>query len=125
MIKTQKNEIFTQASQHGPCCSTRVPVLLLWLGIFLARSGGLPTRAVLQHTGARVDASVASKILIFRTSFGTRLCSDFGRFVDGASCSESKENWRASVIRRVAWRSEVRLAKFRLLRIDPILVRMK
>ena len=40
-------------------------------------SGGFSTRAVLMHTGARVDASVASKILIFRTSFGTRLCSDF------------------------------------------------
>ena len=27
--------------------------------------------------GGRVDAPVASKNLIFRTSFGTRLCSDF------------------------------------------------
>ena len=45
--------------------------------VVFARSDGFSTRAVLLHTGTRVDASVASKILIFRVSFRTRLCSDF------------------------------------------------
>ena len=45
--------------------------------VIFARSDGFSTRAVLIHTGARVDASVTLKILIFRVSFGTRLCSDF------------------------------------------------
>jgi hypothetical protein len=45
--------------------------------VIFTRSDGFSARAVLMHTGARVDASVASKILIFRVSFGTRLCSDF------------------------------------------------
>ena len=42
-----------------------------------ACSGSFSTRAVLIHTGARVDVSVALKFLIFRTSLRTRLCSDY------------------------------------------------
>ena len=37
------------------------------------------------HTGARVDAFVASKILIFRVSFGTRLFSDFPILVNSTT----------------------------------------
>ena len=56
---------------------------LPWVKI--ARSVGFSTRAVLMHTGTRVDAPVASKILIFRISFGTRLCSDFPISVDSTT----------------------------------------
>ena len=49
--------------------------VLSW--VVFARSVGFSTRAVLMHTGTRVDASVASKIMIFRIFFRTRLCSDF------------------------------------------------
>src|ERR1044072_7232750 len=101
MRKTQKDEVFTQALQHGPCwgntavfpsriamlvsaghatravlynTGTRV-VSLSWA--FFGYSGNFSTRVVLHNTGTRVAASVALKFLIFRTSFRTRLCSDY------------------------------------------------
>ena len=61
-------------------------------------SDGFSTRAVLMHMGARVDAPVGSKILIFRISFGTRLCSDFPISVDSTTEQVAPNSTKTDVI---------------------------
>ena len=53
---------------------------------------------MLRHTGGRVDASVASKIQIFRTSFGTRLCFDFPISVDSTTEQVAPNSMKIDVL---------------------------
>ena len=77
--------VFPSKNGNFSCAEQSTRAVLLHTGarvdalpwVKIARSVGFSTRAVLMHTGTRVDAPVASKILMFRISFGTRLCSDF------------------------------------------------
>ena len=51
----QVQEFWDRAHQHGPCCFTRAPVLIHWMGEKKCVSRHISTRAVLIHTGTRVD----------------------------------------------------------------------
>ena len=85
--------VFPYKNGNFSCAEPSTRAVLLHTGtrvdslswVVFARSDGFSTRAVLLHTGTRVDAPVASKILIFRISFGTRLCSDFPISVDSTT----------------------------------------
>ena len=87
-----------QANQHGPCWCTRAPVLILCLGWFCMFWWPFNTGRVDAHGGpcwciCNLKNSDFSRFLwnpiVFRFS-------DFGKFDDGASCSEFNENWHAS-----------------------------
>ena len=49
---------FLDTLQHGPCCTTRAPVLVPCNEKKNVFSGYVTTRAVLHNTGTRVDAAV-------------------------------------------------------------------
>ena len=57
----RKNPV--RAQQHGPCCTTRAPVLLFCVGRWCA--SGCTTRAVSHNTGTRVASPVLIRIMCF------------------------------------------------------------